>query len=70
MHRQNSTVEEELDRYLSHENLAALDQSMEKNQKKIGRIEEVVQEFRYWFVPEIFKGIKNLKSKNSYKDRG
>ena len=43
---------------------------MEKNQKKIGRIEEVVQEFRYWFVPEIFKGIKNLKSKNSYKDRG
>ncbi len=70
MHRQNSTVEEELDRYLSHENLAALDQNTEKNQKKIERIEQVVQEFRHWFVPEIFKGIKNLKSKIKHKNRG
>lgn len=55
-------MEEELDRYISQDNLPDLNQSKHRNQKKAQRLRETVEEYKHWFVPELLKSISNLKS--------
>lgn len=57
-----STVEDDLDRYISQDDLQKIDESKQRDKKKIKMIDAVTNEFQYWFVPGLLKSIMNLKS--------
>lgn len=59
----SSTVEDDLDRYISQDNLISLSDDKQKDEAKIKALKLAVSEFQQWFIPELLKNFITLKSK-------